>query len=150
MLTFSVSYWIMGLFKLNNRSKNIKRVTATRSAAVKAMLSLLRDLDTGNGGDLEGFEYYGIKDSYKMEGRINSYRAQKIANRLGKNISKKHLVDFSKDRDLLAKNDLAYSGKDSLNINEFLDINSDALIQYYLVIKSFYISNALSELDNKQ
>ncbi|MFK3869380.1 hypothetical protein ACI2IV_13065, partial [Psychrobacter faecalis] len=82
MLTFSVSYWIMGLFKLNNRSKNIKRVTATRSAAVKAMLSLLRDLDTGNGGDLEGFEYYGIKDSYKMEGRINSYRAQKIANRL--------------------------------------------------------------------
>ncbi|MFK3869373.1 hypothetical protein ACI2IV_13030, partial [Psychrobacter faecalis] len=99
---------------------------------------------------LEGFEYYGIKDSYKMEGRINSYRAQKIANRLGKNISKKHLVDFSKDRDLLAKNDLAYSGKDSLNINEFLDINSDALIQYYLVIKSFYISNALSELDNKQ
>lgn len=126
----------------------MKRVSATRSAEVKAMLNLLQDLDEGNEGDLEGFERYGIRDSYKMKGRINSYRAQKIANKIGKNISKTHLVKFSKDRDLLIKNDFADSNKNGLSINEFLDMNSDALIKYYSVIKSFYINNALLELDN--
>jgi hypothetical protein len=133
---------------MNNRSKNMKRVSATRSAEVKAMLSLLYDLDEGNEGDLEGFESFGIKDSYKMKGRINSYRAQKIANKLGKNISKTHLIKFSKDKYLLIINDSIYNDKDSLSIDGFLDVNSDALIRYYSVIKSFYINNALLELDN--
>lgn len=126
----------------------MKRVSATRSAEVKAMLSLLYDLDEGNEGDLEGFESFGIKDSYKMKGRINSYRAQKIANKLGKNISKTHLIKFSKDKYLLIINDSIYNDKDSLSIDGFLDVNSDALIRYYSVIKSFYINNALLELDN--
>lgn len=128
----------------------MKRVVATRSAEVEAMLSLLHDLDEGNEGDLEGFESFGIRDSYKMRGRINSYRAQKIANRIGKNISKTHLVKFSKDRDLLIINDFADSNKDAMSINDFLDINSDALIKYYSVLKGFYINNALLELDNNK
>lgn len=126
----------------------MKRVSATRSAEVKAMLNLLQDLDEGNEGDLEGFESYGIRDSYKMKGRINSYRAQKIANKIGKNISKTHLVKFSKDNHLLIINDFVDSNKDGLSINEFLDINSDALVKYYSVLKSFYINNALLELNN--
>lgn len=133
---------------MNNRSKNMKRVSATRSAEVKAMLDLINDLDEGNEGDLEGFEHYSIRDSYKMKGRINSYRAQKIANKIGKNISKSHLIKFSKDKHLLIINDFADSNKDGLSIDEFLDINSNALIKYYSVLKSFYINNALSELDN--
>lgn len=133
---------------MNNRSKNMKRVVATRSAEVKAMLNLLQDLDEGNEGDLEGFESYGIRDSYKMKGRINSYRAQKVANKIGKNISKTHLVKFSKDSDLLIINDFADSNKNGLSIDEFLDINSDALIRYYSVIKRLYINDALLKLDN--
>lgn len=126
----------------------MKRVVATRSAEVKAMLNLLQDLDEGNEGDLEGFESYGIRDSYKMKGRINSYRAQKVANKIGKNISKTHLVKFSKDSDLLIINDFADSNKNGLSIDEFLDINSDALIRYYSVIKRLYINDALLKLDN--
>ena len=126
----------------------MKRVSATRSAEVTAMLDLLRDLDDGSEGELEGFKYYGIKDSYKVKGRINSYRAKKIANEIGKNISKSHLVKFSKDKNLLLKNDLAYSDKERLSINDFLNMNSAALIKYYSVIKSLYISDALLKLDN--
>lgn len=126
----------------------MKRVVATRSAEVRAMLDLIRDLDKGKAGDLEGFEHYGIKDSYKIKGRINSYRAQKIANRIGKNISKSHLIKFSKDKHLLIINDFVYSDIDAMSIDDFLDINSDALIKYYSFLKSFYINNALLELDN--
>ena len=135
---------------MTNRSKNMKRVSVTRSAEVTAMLDLLRDLDTGDTGELEGFEYYGIKDVYKVKNRINSYRAQKIANTIGKNISKTHLIKFSKDRDLLIQNDLMYSDKEKLTIDGFLDMNKDALIEYYSVIRSFYINDALLELDKAQ
>lgn len=133
---------------MNNRSKNMKRVSVTRSAEVAAMLDLLRDLDKGSAGDLEGFKYYGIKDSYKMKNRINSYRAQKIANKIGKNISKSHLVKFSKDKNSLLESDLAYNNKERLSINDFLSMNSAALIKYYSVIKSLYINDALLKLDN--
>ena len=133
---------------MNNRSRNMKRVSVTRSAEVAAMLDLLRDLDEGSAGDLEGFKYYGIKDSYKMKNRINSYRAQKIANKIGKNISKSHLVKFSKDKNLLLESDLAYNNKERLSINDFLNMNGAALIRYYSVIKSLYINDALLKLDN--
>ena len=134
---------------MSSRSENMRKVNAVRSAEVKAILDLLRELDTGGEGDLEGFKYYGIKQNQAMKGRINSYRAQKIANRLGKNISKSHLMKFSKDKDLMIVRDLTFKNEKKMSVNEFLDINIDALIKYYSVIKSFYINNALFELDNK-
>lgn len=126
----------------------MRKVNAVRSAEVKAILDLLRELDTGGEGDLEGFKYYGIKDNLAMKNRINSYRAQKIANAIGKNISKSHLMKFSKDKDLMIIKDFTFKGEKKMSVNEFLDINIDALIKYYSVIKSFYINNALFELDN--
>lgn len=136
------------LLMINKRSINMKRVSATRSAEVKAMLDLLRELDKGGDGDLEGFNYYGIKHNLAMKNRINSYRAQKIANAIGKNISKSHLMKFSKDKDLMIVKDFTFKDEKKMSVNEFLDINIDALIKYYSVIKSFYINNALFELDN--
>lgn len=134
---------------INKRSINMKRVSATRSAEVKAMLDLLRELDNGTGGDFGGFDEFGFKYYMSMRGRINSYRAQKIANAIGKNISKSHLMKFSKDKDLMIVRDLTFKNEKKMSVNEFLDINIDALIKYYSVIKSFYINNALFELDNK-
>lgn len=133
---------------MSSRSENMRKVNAVRSAEVKAILDLLRELDTGGEGDLEGFKYYGIKDNLAMKNRINSYRAQKIANAIGKNISKSHLMKFSKDKDLMIIKDFTFKGEKKMSVNEFLDINIDALIKYYSVIKSFYINNALFELDN--
>ena len=133
---------------MSSRSENMRKVNAVRSAEVKALLDLLRELDKGGDGDLEGFKYYGIKQNQAMKGRINSYRAQKIANAIGKNISKSHLMKFSKDKALMTVKDFTFKDEKKMSVNEFLDINIDALIKYYSVIKSFYINNALFELDN--
>ena len=105
----------------------MKRVSVTRSAEVQAMLALLVELDNGTDGDFDGFENFGIQFSQQMRGRINSYRAQKIAKYLGKNISKGHLVDlFAKKKRTLIEEDLSvYEGN-----------------------QGFYITNALRELDN--
>ena len=70
---------------MNNRAINMKRVSVTRSAEVQAMLALLTDLDNGTDGDFDGFEKFGIQYSQQMRGRINSYRAQKIAKYLANN-----------------------------------------------------------------
>ena len=135
-----------------NRSENMKLVNKIRSAEVTAMLDLLRELDNGTGGDFGGFIQFGMSNHYDMEGRINSYRAQKIAKYLGKNISKSHLIKFSKDKNALIKKDLSvYSkGDNSINrisVNEFIDIDGKGLLLYWQYSKGFYINNALIESD---
>lgn len=131
----------------------MKRVSVTRSAEVQAMLALLVELDNGTDGDFDGFEKFGIKYSQQMRGRINSYRAQKIAKYLGKNISKGHLVDlFSKKKRTLIGEDLSVyvEGNQSnkkMSVDEFITMNGRGLLLYWQYSKGFYISNALKALD---
>lgn len=137
---------------MNNRAKNMKRVSATRSAEVQAMLALLLELDNGTGGDFDGFEKFGIQYSGQMRGRINSYRAQKIAKYLGKNISKGHLVDlFAKKKRNLIGEYLSDEGNQSnkkMSVDEFITMNGIGLSLYWQYSKGVYITNALRELDN--
>ena len=136
-----------------NRSENMKLVNKIRSAEVTAMLDLLRELDNGTGGDFGGFIQFGMSNHYDMEGRINSYRAQKIAKYLGKNISKSHLIRFSKDKDILIERDLSVYKRNNISINrisvnEFIDIDGKGLLLYWQYSKGFYINNALIESDH--
>ena len=141
---------------INKRSINMKRVSATRSAEVKAMLDLLRELDDGTAGDFGGFSEFKIEYTRGMKGRINSYRAQKIAKFLGKNISKSHLIKFSKDKHVLFERDKGVIKYESatpwnltkLTIDEFIDKNKKGLLEYWTYSKVFYMTNALRELDN--
>lgn len=129
---------------MNNRAKNMRRVSATRTAEVQAMLALLAELDNGTGGDFDGFSKFGIKYSQQMKGRINSYRAQKIAKYLGKNISKGHLIDlFSKKKITPIEEDLSVY----MSVDEFIEMNGKGLLLYWQYSKGFYINNALRELD---
>lgn len=129
---------------MNNRAKNMRRVSATRTAEVQAMLALLTELDNGTGGDFDGFSKFGIKYSQQMKGRINSYRAQKIAKYLGKNISKGHLIDlFSKKKITPIEEDLSVY----MSVDEFIEMNGKGLLLYWQYSKGFYINNALRELD---
>lgn len=128
----------------------MKRVSVTRSAEVQAMLALLTELDNGTDGDFDGFAKFGIQYSQQMRGRINSYRAQKIAKYLGKNISKGHLVDlFAKKKRTLIEEDLSvYEGNHKkMSVDEFITMNGRGLLLYWQYSKGFYIANALRELD---
>ena len=141
---------------MSSRSENMRKVNAVRSAEVKAMLDLLRELDNGTGGDFGGFDEFGFKYERSIKGRINSYRAQKIAVFLDKNISKSHLIQFSKDKLVLIERDKLnvfdkfgkYIVSSNITIKEFIDINKEALLKYWKYSRVFYINNALRELDN--
>ena len=129
---------------MNNRAINMKRVSVTRSAEVQAMLALLLELDNGTGGDFDGFSKFGIQYSGQMQGRINSYRAQKIAKYLGKNISKGHLVDlFAKKKRNLEGN----QSNKKMSVDEFIEMNGRGLLLYWQYSKGVYINNALKALD---
>ena len=141
---------------MSSRSENMRKVNAVRSAEVKAMLDLLKELDNGTGGDFGGFDEFGFKYYASMRGRINSYRAQKIAVFLDKNISKSHLIQFSKDKHVLIEKDKLkvfnksgeYVAISNTTIKEFIDINKESLLEYWRYSRVFYINNALRELDN--
>lgn len=126
---------------INKRSINMKRVSATRSAEVKAMLLLLSELDLGGLGDLN------VDRSRVMQHRVNSYRAQKIAKSLCKNISKSHLIKFAKDKDQLAKSDLNSLGEKKLTVDEFIASNSTVLLECFNTFKEVCIRNELEKLD---
>lgn len=133
---------------MSNRAKNMKRVSVTRSAEVQAMLALLLELDNGTGGDFDGFSKFGIQYSGQMQGRINSYRAQKIAKYLGKNISKGHLVDlFAKKKRTLIGEDLSVYSNKKMSVDEFIEMNGRGLLLYWQYSKGVYINNALKALD---
>lgn len=126
----------------------MKRVSVTRSAEVQAMLALLLELDNGTGGDFDGFSKFGIQYSGQMQGRINSYRAQKIAKYLGKNISKGHLVDlFAKKKRTLIGEDLSVYSNKKMSVDEFIEMNGRGLLLYWQYSKGVYINNALKALD---
>ena len=80
---------------MSNRSSNMRKVNAVRSAKTTAMIDFLMALETGE-GDFGGFSEFNIKKQIAI-GQLNSYRANKILNHFDKSISKKHLAVFSKD-----------------------------------------------------
>jgi len=120
------------------------------------------DLDEGKDGDYMGFLGCGIAYTAEMKGRINSYRAQKIARFLDKNISKSHLVKFSKNKEEIKKldielddskkrrKDFAIFGDRKITVDEFLEINEKNLWGYWNYVRGADVILALAKLDENQ
>ena len=108
---------------MNKRSENMKKVNTLRSEVTTAMIYLLDELEDGTGGDYDGFNSWGIKEAYKLKGQLNSYRAQKIAQFLGKTISKQKLLKYAKPKGYV------YSLSNQ-EITQWLKDNQHALLKY--------------------
>ena len=108
---------------MNKRAENMKKVNRLRSEVTTAMIYLLDELEDGTGGDYDGFNSWDIKGAHKLKGQLNSYRAQKIAQFLGRTISKQKLLKYTKSKDYV----YSFSNQD---ITQWLESNKDALIKY--------------------
>ena len=124
------------------RSTHMKRVNILRSTEVAAMIDFLSDLDSGTGGDYDGFNSFGIKLSIQLRGQINSYRAGKIAQLLGKNLNKKHLKKFIKG------NDYNYS-MTAKEVDDFVNSNLEGFIEYWNFSKNVYVQSMTKRLYDK-
>ena len=101
----------------------MKRVNFLRAEEISATISLLDELEEGTGGDYDGFRSWGIKESDKLKGQLNSYRAQKIAQLLGKNISKQRLLKYRKPKDYI----YTFSSQE---LSQWLKDNQNPLLKY--------------------
>lgn len=108
---------------MSKRSENMSRVNDLRSKVTRAMVSLLDELEEGTGGDYYGFTEWDIKDHQELKGQLNSYRAQKIAQFLGRTISKQKLLKYAKPKGY----EYSLTNKD---ISNWLESNKDALLKY--------------------
>ena len=108
---------------MNRRSENMRKVNTLRSEVTTAMIYLLDELEDGTGGDYDGFDSWDIKEAYKLEGQLNSYRAQKIAQFLGRTISKQRLLKYAKPKGYV----YILSNQD---ITRWLKDNQKALLRY--------------------
>lgn len=108
---------------MNKRSENMKKVNTLRSEVTTAMIYLLDELEDGTGGDYQGFNNWDIKEAYKLKGQLNSYRAQKISQFLGKTISKQKLLKYTKPKEYV----YSLSNQD---ITQWLEDNQNALLKY--------------------
>ena len=108
---------------MSKRSENMSRVNDLRSKVTRAMVSLLDELEEGTGGDYDGFTEWDIKNDQELKGQLNSYRAQKIAQFLGRTISKQKLLKYAKPKGY----EYSLTNKD---ISNWLESNKDALLKY--------------------
>ena len=108
---------------MSKRAENMSRVNDLRSKVTSAMLYLLDELEEGTGGDYDGFTEWDIKDHQELKGQLNSYRAQKIAQFLGRTISKQKLLKYAKPKGY----EYSLTNKD---ISNWLESNKDALLKY--------------------
>lgn len=108
---------------MSKRAENMSRVNDLRSKVTSAMISLLDELEEGTGGDYDGFTEWDIKDHQELKGQLNSYRAQKIAQFLGRTISKQKLLKYAKPKGY----EYSLTNKD---ISNWLESNKDALLKY--------------------
>lgn len=108
---------------MSKRSENMSRVNDLRSKVTRAMVSLLDELEEGTGGDYDGFTEWDIKNHQELKGQLNSYRAQKIAQFLGRTISKQKLLKYAKPKGY----EYSLTNKD---ISNWLESNKDALLKY--------------------
>lgn len=108
---------------MSKRAENMSRVNDLRSKVTRAMISLLDELEEGTGGDYYGFTEWDIKNDQELKGQLNSYRAQKIAQFLGRTISKQKLLKYAKPKGY----EYSLTNKD---ISNWLESNKDALLKY--------------------
>ncbi len=108
---------------MNKRAENMRKVNDLRSRVTLAMIDLLDELEDGTGGDYHGFSHWDIKNHRELKGQLNTYRAQKIAQFLGRTISKQKLSKYSKPKGY------EYSLTNQ-EIGHWLESNKDALIKY--------------------
>lgn len=108
---------------MSKRAENMSRVNDLRSKVTSAMISLLDELEEGTGGDYYGFTEWDIKNHQELKGQLNSYRAQKIAQFLGRTISKQKLLKYAKPKGY----EYSLTNKD---ISNWLESNKDALLEY--------------------
>lgn len=101
----------------------MRRVNGLRSNVTSAMIALLDELEDGTGGDYYGFTHWNIKNHRELKGQLNSYRAQKIAQFLGRTISKQKLLKYSKSKGY----EYSLTNQD---ISHWLESNKDALLEY--------------------
>ena len=105
---------------MDNRRRNMQRYNAIRSARVEAMIDMINDIDHG------AYELasLGVRDSYRLEGQINSYRAMQVAQYFNVNVSKSKLTQFSKPKD----NEYRFTASELIN---YIDEHFDAFINYW-------------------
>ena len=108
---------------MSKRAENMSRVNDLRSKVTSAMLYLLDELEEGTGGDYYGFTEWDIKNHQELKEQLNSYRAQKIAQFLGRTISKQKLLKYAKPKGY----EYSLTNKD---ISNWLESNKDALLKY--------------------
>ena len=101
----------------------MSKVNSLRSQVTKAMIDLLDELEEGTGGDYHGFDEWDIKRSIIIKGQLNSYRAQKIAQFLGRTISKQKLLKYAKPKGYM------YSLTNQ-DITNWLEDNKVGLLKY--------------------
>ncbi|MBB3107958.1 hypothetical protein FHS24_002494 [Psychrobacter luti] len=108
---------------MNKRSENMNKVNTLRSEVTRAIIDLLDELEEGTGGDYHGFDEWYIKESIIIKGQLNSYRAQKIAQFLGRTISKQKLLKYAKPKGY------TYSLTNQ-DITRWLEANKVGLLKY--------------------
>lgn len=108
---------------MNKRAENMRRVNDLRARVTLAMIALLDELEEGTGGDYFGFTHWDIKNHRELKGQLNSYRAQKIAQFLGRTISKQKLLKYAKPKGYV------YSLTNQ-DIDQWLESNEEALLDY--------------------
>ncbi|MCC3309451.1 hypothetical protein [Psychrobacter sanguinis] len=106
---------------MNNRKRHMQRYNALRSARVEAMLEMLNAIDHG----APELEYLtGKEDNHLMEDQLNSYRAMKVAQYFGVNVSKGKLTRFSKPKD-------HHYSLTSKQLIDYIEENHDAFFNYW-------------------
>lgn len=105
---------------MNKRTEHMKMVNKLRSIVTVSIINFLDELEAGTGGD---FDDWDIKDGYRLKGQLNSYRAQNIAEFLGKRINKQKLTKYSKPKGY----QYSMSNKDIIN---WLTENSNQIYRY--------------------
>ena len=120
---------------MDKRKLHMQRYNAIRSARVKAMLNMLNAIDHG----APELNYLtGKSSNYILEDEINSYRAMKIAQYFGVNVSKGKLTRFSKPKDhhykLTAK-----------LLMEYIEENYDAFRNYW----EWHVQPAIQKVESE-
>ena len=108
---------------MNKRSEHMSKVNTVRSGVTRAIIDLLDELEEGTGGDYDGFDEWDIEESIIIKGQLNSYRAQKIAQFLGRTISKQKLLKYAKPKGY------TYSLTNQ-DITQWLEANKVGLLKY--------------------
>ena len=105
---------------MDKRRKNMQQYNALRSARVEGMINMINAIDYG----CNELNVLGVYDGYRLERQINSYRAMKIAQYFGVNVSKSKLTRFSKSKD-------HHYDFSTSELIDYISENYDAFLNYW-------------------